>query len=104
MINAVILLNDDLDNMDDCNLKSNCKNFHFTKSQSNLFFLLSVSIPRPLFPSKFSLVILTLSVAGKPIIYHHIRSLSEVEQVQHIFLIGDYDSKKFSYFIDEMLS
>ena len=32
-----------------------------------LFFLLSVSIPRPLFP-----------IGGYPIIYHHIRSLSEV--------------------------
>ena len=40
MINAVILLNDDLD---------------AEGTGSNLFFLLSVSIPRPLFPGKLPL-------------------------------------------------
>ena len=47
MINAIILLNDDLDNVVE---NASAKNVH--RSSSNLFFLLSVSIPRPLFPSK----------------------------------------------------
>jgi len=42
MINAVILLNDDLDTV----------SASHAGGGSNLFFLLSVSIPRPLFPSK----------------------------------------------------
>lgn len=43
-------------------------------------------------------------VGGYPIIYHHIRSLSQIEQVQHVFLVGQYDAKKFSHFIDDILS
>lgn len=43
-------------------------------------------------------------VAGYPIIYHHLRSLSEVEQVQHVFLVGKHDSKKFDHFIDDLLT
>ncbi|CDW73894.1 adp-glucose pyrophosphorylase family protein [Stylonychia lemnae] len=93
MINAVILLNDDLDNVNDCNSYKTCKSSHMAKSQSNMFFLLSVSIPRPLFP-----------IAGYPLIYHHLRSLSKIEQVQNVFLVGKYDPKKFTYFIDEILS
>ena len=49
MINAIILLNDDLDNVVE---NASAKNVH--RSSSNLFFLLSVSIPRPLFPSKIN--------------------------------------------------
>lgn len=54
MINAVILLNDDLDNVSECATYTSCKSAHAHRSggASNLFFLLSVSIPRPLFPSK----------------------------------------------------
>ena len=53
MINAVILLNDDLDHLSDCATYTSCKSAHAHRSggASNLFFLLSVSIPRPLFPS-----------------------------------------------------
>lgn len=54
MINAVILLNDDLDNVNDCHTYTSCKNSHIHKGSSNLFFLLSVSIPRPMFPSIFA--------------------------------------------------
>jgi NDP-sugar pyrophosphorylase family protein len=95
MINAVILLNDDLDSVSECATYTSCKSAHANRSggASNLFFLLSVSIPRPLFP-----------IAGYPIIYHHIRSLSEVQQVQHVFLVGKYDEKKFSHFIDDLLT
>jgi len=53
MINAVILLNDDLHNVSDCNSYETCTSSHMAKSQSNMFFLLSVSIPKPLFPSMY---------------------------------------------------
>jgi hypothetical protein len=43
-------------------------------------------------------------VAGYPIIYHHLRSLSEIESVRHVFLVGKNDPKKFSHFIDECLT
>eukprot|EP00347_Sterkiella_histriomuscorum_P012773 403367277 len=93
MINAIILLNDELDNVSDCDSYQTCKSAHTHKTNQNLFFLLSVSIPRPLFP-----------IAGYPLIYHHIRALSEVQQVQHVFLIGKYDPKKFYHFVDDVLS
>jgi hypothetical protein len=48
MINAVILLNDDLDFATDCD--SGVSGYTHNHN-SNLMFLLSVSIPRPLFPS-----------------------------------------------------
>mmetsp|Transcript_10698 Transcript_10698/g.10813 ORF Transcript_10698/g.10813 Transcript_10698/m.10813 type:complete len:91 (+) Transcript_10698:3-275(+) len=90
MINAVILLNDDIDEMSECRQHSG-KSAHSHKS--NLFFLLSVSIPKPLFP-----------IAGYPIIFHHIRRLSEMEQVRHVFLIGNYEQSKFTHFIEEILT
>ena len=37
-------------------------------------------------------------------IYHHIKRLSEIEPVRHVFLIGKYDSKKFKQFIDDILT
>lgn len=82
MINAVILLNDDLDSVSECATYTSCKSSHAHRSggASNLFFLLSVSIPRPLFPSKCLTELMSI-VAGYPIIYHHLRSLSEIEQV-----------------------
>ena len=105
MINAVILLNDDLDNVSECATYTSCKSAHAHRSggASNLFFLLSVSIPRPLFPSK-CLSNKHIIVAGYPIIYHHLRSLSEIESVRHVFLVGKHDPKKFSHFIDECLT
>ena len=51
MINAVILLNEDLDDVKECNTFDSCKTSNIHKGSSNLFFLLSVSIPRPMFPS-----------------------------------------------------
>ena len=106
MINAVILLNDDLDSVSECATYTSCKSAHANRSggASNLFFLLSVSIPRPLFPSKFDCPHCRPLVAGYPIIYHHMRSLSEVEQVQHVFLVGRHDPKKFAHFIDDLLT
>jgi len=37
-------------------------------------------------------------------IFHHMRSLSEVEQVQHVFLVGRHDAKKYAHFIDDVLT
>ena len=54
MINAVILLNDDIDHISDCSPETG-KSTH--SHRSNLNFLLSVSIPKPLFPSKYCISI-----------------------------------------------
>lgn len=43
-------------------------------------------------------------VAGYPIIYHHMRSLSEIESVRHVFLIGKYEASKFNHFIEDILT
>lgn len=74
MINAVILLNDDIDHVSECSPDTG-KSTH--SHRSNLFFLLSVSIPRPLFPSK--MLVELFIVAGYPMIYHHVKKLSEIE-------------------------
>ena len=53
--------------------------------------MLSVSAPKPLFP-----------VAGYPLIYHHVKALSEISQIQNIFLIGKYSASSFSFFIESL--
>jgi mannose-1-phosphate guanylyltransferase len=47
---------------------------------------------------------LTVIVGGYPIIYHHVQELSKIEAIRNIFFIGNYDPKKFNYFIDDLLS
>lgn len=37
-------------------------------------------------------------------IFHHMRSLSEEERVQHVFLVGRHDAKKYAHFIDDLLT
>jgi hypothetical protein len=66
-------------------------NNHGHETNQNLFFLLSVSAPKPLFP-----------VAGYPLIWHHIKALSKIPQVKNIFLIGKYKASKFQYFIETL--
>jgi NDP-sugar pyrophosphorylase family protein len=53
-------------------------------ANSTLFRPLSLDIPRPLFP-----------VAGKSIIYHHIRACAAIEDLQEIILIGSSLSMDF---------
>ena len=107
MINAIIYLNDD--NMFegiDCKYPTQVntnpiecsadehgfnENNHGHSTNQNLFFLLSVSAPKPLFP-----------VAGYPFIWHHIKALSELKQVKYIFLVGKYKPSKFQYFIETL--
>ena len=55
MINAVIFLNDDGDHFEEkCSSNHHSfENNHGHATNQNLFFLLSVSAPKPLFPGKF---------------------------------------------------
>jgi len=62
---------------------------------------LNVSIPKPIFPSKY--LILSL-VAGFSMIYHQLRALMNFSAVRNIYLVGKYDSSKFTDFIDRTLS
>ena len=50
------------------------------------------------------MALLLALVAGYPLIYHHLRALSEIQQVRNVFLVGKFDSKKFNQFIDDLLS
>src|SRR5437762_2244714 len=104
MINAVILLNDDLDFVSDCD--SGVSGYTHNHN-SNLMFLLSVSIPRPLFPSTYIIYLFyytLIIVAGYPIIYHHVLNLSKIDSIRNVFLIGNYDPKKFTHFIEDLLA
>lgn len=69
---------------------------------------ISFSSYRSPYPDPYSQVSKHLTkdviVAGYPIIYHHLKSLSEIESVRHVFLVGKHDPKKFSHFIDECLT
>ena len=62
-------------------------------SETNLKFLLSASVPKPLLP-----------VAGHPIILHHIRALSSIVQITNLVLIGRYTSASFKNFMDVVAS
>jgi len=41
-------------------------------------------------------------VAGYPLIWHHIKALSDILKVKYIFLVGKYKASKFSYFIESL--
>ena len=93
MINAVIYLNDAGENLE-AQCSSNQQYFennHGHTTNQNLFFLLSVSVPKPLFP-----------VAGYPLIHHHCRALAEISQVRNIFLVGKYAPSSFNHFIESL--
>ena len=49
---------------------------------------LSLDMPKPLFP-----------IAGKPIIWHHLKALSQLESVKDVLLIGFYEEHVFRSFI-----
>ncbi len=51
---------------------------------------LSLQQPKPLFP-----------LAGRPMIWHHIKSLSRFETLKEILVIGFYESSQFSQFIQD---
>lgn len=109
MINAIIYLNDDkifeqgqqerkfIESFNllyvlECSADDHgFDNNHGHSTNQNLFFLLSTSAPKPLFP-----------VAGYPLIWHHIRALSDLKQVKNIFLVGKYKASKFQYFIETL--
>lgn len=52
---------------------------------------LSLYQPKPLFP-----------VAGRPLIYHHLKALAALPDLQEVFLVGYYEAAHFSAFIEEM--
>ena len=63
----------------------------------------SISLPPPLFPSTKSLVLLTFIVGGYPMIFHHLKALSNLAEVKNVFLLGgSYDEKKFRPFMDQV--
>lgn len=51
---------------------------------------LSLYQPKPLFP-----------IAGRPLIYHHLKALSVVPDLQEVFLVGYYEASQFSAFMEE---
>lgn len=78
--------------------------FFFLYPYLDLFSLVSTETNFLISMYTYTHVLIKNIVAGYPLIYHHIRSLSQIEQVQHVFLVGKYDPKKFSHFIDDILS
>jgi mannose-1-phosphate guanylyltransferase len=58
-------------------------------SRGTRFRPLSLSIPKPLFP-----------VAGKPLLYHPVKALSEVKGLSEILIIGFYESSVFTEFLN----
>lgn len=54
---------------------------------------LSLNVPQPLFP-----------LGGKPMIYHHIKSCSQVSGLEEVFLVGDFEEDVFSTFMQETSS
>jgi mannose-1-phosphate guanylyltransferase len=49
----------------------------------------SISLPPPLFP-----------IGGYPLIFHHIKALSQLADLKSVFLMGSYNEKKFRPFLD----
>jgi mannose-1-phosphate guanylyltransferase len=54
---------------------------------------LSLHVAQPLFP-----------LGGKPMIYHHIKSCSQVEGLEEVFLVGDFEEDVFTSFIQDTSS
>lgn len=51
---------------------------------------LSLDVPKPLFP-----------IAGKPMIYHHIEALAQVQGFTEVILLGYYKESQFTQFAEE---
>ena len=52
----------------------------------------SISLPPPLFP-----------IGGYPMIFHHLKALSNLAEVKNVYLMGgNYDEKKFRPFLDHV--
>lgn len=51
---------------------------------------LSLHVCQPLFP-----------LGGKPMIYHHVKSCSQVEGLDEVFLVGDFEEDIFTTFMQE---
>ena len=43
-----------------------------------------------------------LTVGGYPVIFHHVKALSNLADIRNVFLMGSYDEKKFIPFMDSM--
>ena len=52
---------------------------------------LSLYQPKPLFP-----------IAGRPLIYHHLKALAGVPDLQEVFLVGYYEASQFTAFLEEV--
>jgi len=47
--------------------------------------------------------ILTYIVGGYPMIFHHLKAMSNLAEVKNVFLLGgSYDEKKFRPFMDQV--
>lgn len=52
---------------------------------------LSLYQPKPLFP-----------IAGRPLIYHHLKALAELPDLQEVFLVGYYEASQFGPFMEQV--
>ena len=52
---------------------------------------LSLYQPKPLFP-----------IAGRPLIYHHLKALAALPDLQEVFLVGYYEASQFTAFMEEV--
>jgi mannose-1-phosphate guanylyltransferase len=52
---------------------------------------LSLYQPKPLFP-----------IAGRPLIYHHLKALAALHDLQEVFLVGYYEASQFTAFMEEV--
>lgn len=52
---------------------------------------LSLYQPKPLFP-----------LASRPLIYHHLKALSTLPDLQEVFLVGYYEAAQFTNFMEEV--
>jgi NDP-sugar pyrophosphorylase family protein len=51
----------------------------------------------------FNIPILKSLVGGYPMIFHHLKALSNLAEVKNVFLLGgSYDEKKFRPFMDQV--
>jgi mannose-1-phosphate guanylyltransferase len=52
---------------------------------------LSLYQPKPLFP-----------IAGRPLIYHHLKALANLADLQEVFLVGYYEAAQFTAFMEQV--
>ncbi|KAI9225733.1 MAG: mannose-1-phosphate guanyltransferase [Piptocephalis tieghemiana] len=60
-------------------------------SRGTRFRPLSLDTPKPLFP-----------IAGKPVIYHHLKALSKVEGLNEVYLIGSFEDSVLRAFTQQV--